>query len=279
MRSITSTGREHANTRSFSAEYTVAPAHTTWHLAETTPFENAATLPLAVMTAAIGLFVRLGLSVPPDNGIPASSNGKVIVINGASSSVGTFAVQLAKKAGYAIVGIAGQSGQVALDLGADKVVDYRHKSSEDLGAGVRDAVAALTGNTERGPIAIYDAVSTESTVEMLAYNVLDHYPSQRGTKITTVLPAHDGGEGLDSKTGVKIERTMVGTAHAEDADFAKKWYRIIGKWLDEGKFEPNQTKIMPHGLDSVKEGVHLLKDGKVNAVKLVYRIADSKCLS
>lgn len=37
-------------------------------------------------------------------------------------------------------------------------------------------------------------------------------------------------------------------------------------------------KLLPHGLDSVAEGVQLLKEGKVNGEKLVYRIEDSKCL-
>ena len=231
------------------------------------------------MTAAIGLFVRLQLSAPPESGYPAPPNGKVIVINGASSSVGAFAIQLAKKAGYLVVGIAGQSAEYAASLGSDRVVDYRGKDNVALGLAVREAVTALTGNSTTGPVAVYDAVSTESTVEMLAYEVLDHYPSHPERKITTVLPAHDKGEGLHSKTGVQVERTMVGTAHSEDSEFAKKWYRIVGKWLDQGKFRANQVKLMPDGLDSVKEGVHLLKDNKVNAVKLVYRISDTRSLS
>ena len=232
-----------------------------------------------MMTAAIGLFVRLGLSTPPESGEPAISNGKTVVINGASSSVGAFAVQLAKKAGYSVVGIAGQSGAYATELGADKVVDYRGKDNKALGAAVREAVNALAGDEKTGPIAIYDAVSTDSTVEMLAYEVLDHYPSSTGRKITTVLPAHDKSEGLNSKTGVAVERTMVGTAHTEDSEFAKKWYRIVGRWLDEGKFKANKVKLMPNGLESVREGVHLLKDNKVNAVKLVYRVGDTPGLA
>jgi hypothetical protein len=73
---------------------------------------------------------------------------------------------------------------------------------------------------------------------------------------------------------------QVGTAHDfnADAEFARKWYRQIGKWLDEGSFKPNKVKLMPDGLDSVNEGVHLLKDGKIHGQKVVYRIADSKCL-
>lgn len=49
-------------------EYTVAPASTTFPIPENTSFEAAATLPLAVMTAAIGLFVVLGIPEPPKPG-------------------------------------------------------------------------------------------------------------------------------------------------------------------------------------------------------------------
>lgn len=49
-------------------EYTVAPASTTFQIPESISFEEAATLPLAVMTAAIGLFVVLGIPEPPKPG-------------------------------------------------------------------------------------------------------------------------------------------------------------------------------------------------------------------
>lgn len=80
------------------AEYTVAPAHTTFHLGPETAYEDAVTLPLAYMTAAIGLFVRLGL---PEPGEGHKQDGKdegkeSVLVWGASSTVGVFAVQLAK---------------------------------------------------------------------------------------------------------------------------------------------------------------------------------------
>lgn len=57
---------------------------------------------------------------------------KGIIINGASSSVGAFAVQLAKRAGLFVVGVAGSSKEYAKSLGADVIVDYRDHKGEDL---------------------------------------------------------------------------------------------------------------------------------------------------
>ncbi|OCB89337.1 GroES-like protein [Sanghuangporus baumii] len=47
------------------AQYTVAPAETTFPIPESTSFDEAATLPLAVGTAFIGLFKRLGIPEKP----------------------------------------------------------------------------------------------------------------------------------------------------------------------------------------------------------------------
>lgn len=152
------------------------------------------------MTAAIGLFRRLGLQEPPTTG-QGKAEG-VVVVNGASSSVGAFIVQLAKRAGYTVVGIAGQSADIPKELGADYIVDYRGKSAQDLGKAVKEAVA----KSGKKIVGVYDAVSTGSTVEMLAYEVLQ----PEGGKITTVLPAHDNGEGLTVKN-VTVDRTMVRT--------------------------------------------------------------------
>lgn len=61
-------------------EYSIAPAWTTFHLGPNTKLEEAATVPLAYMTAAIGLFARLGLPTPTS---PCTSTPPIsVLING-----------------------------------------------------------------------------------------------------------------------------------------------------------------------------------------------------
>ena len=56
-----------------------------------------------------------------------------VIVNGASSSVGAYAVQLAKRAGIFVVAIAGASWKYVDELGADVIVDYRkYKTPEEL---------------------------------------------------------------------------------------------------------------------------------------------------
>ena len=49
-------------------EYTVAPVSTTFLVPQSVSFDDAATLPLALATAFVGLFVTLGLPEPPRPG-------------------------------------------------------------------------------------------------------------------------------------------------------------------------------------------------------------------
>lgn len=122
-------------------EYSIALASLTFALGPNTSFEDAATLPLAVGTAFIGLYKRLEVKPLPDfSGSAKTDPHKPIVIYGASSSVGSFAVQLAKLSGLFVVGIAGAGGAYAKSLGADVVVDYRGKSSEQILEAVKGSI-------------------------------------------------------------------------------------------------------------------------------------------
>ena len=58
------------------AEYAVAPDWTTFHVPHNVSFEEAATIPLAGLTAAIALYVDMGLPAPFNSRQPAESGGK-----------------------------------------------------------------------------------------------------------------------------------------------------------------------------------------------------------
>jgi NADPH:quinone reductase len=69
------------------AEYAVGWQHTTFKIPNETSFEEAASLPLAAMTSAIGLHLRLGLPMPWR---PAKEETPLVVYGGASAVGGMY---------------------------------------------------------------------------------------------------------------------------------------------------------------------------------------------
>ena len=78
-------------------------------------FDEAASIPLAALTAWQGLFEKLHLE-----------SKETVLIHGAAGGVGGFAIQLAKgKNGFVIATASAEKGSYVRDLGADEVIDYR----------------------------------------------------------------------------------------------------------------------------------------------------------
>lgn len=139
--------------------YPVAPAALTAPIPSSISFHQACVLPLAISTAAYGLYQPLKLPVPPASASSApkpGSNG-VIVVWGGSSSVGCVTTQLATASGLAVVATASQKNfGFCKEMGAQKVVDY---NSGDV---VKEAVAAVKelGGSFKG---VYDAIGDDAT--------------------------------------------------------------------------------------------------------------------
>lgn len=246
------------------AEYAISPAHTTFHIPNKTTFEEAATIPLAAMTAAVGLYLRLGLPEPWH----ATSVATPIIVYGASGAVGAFTVKLAQASNiHPIIAIAGKGADYVEKLisreKGDTIVDYR-KGDSAIVFGIKEALKNA-GIDE--VIYAYDAISAHNSYQNIAQVLA------KNGKITLVNPSLDTSE---IPGNIEISKTTVGSSHAEAKDFAYVFFRLFSRGLQEGWFTPHPHQVIPGGLGGVQEGLANLKTGKVSAVKYVFEIADTK---
>ena len=117
------------------AGYVTAPERALILKPEKVSFEEAATLPLAGMTALQALRNKGNIQ-----------KGQKVLIVGSAGSVGPFAVQLAKYFGAEVTGVCSSKNMnQALSLGADHVIDY---TKEDfLNSDERyDLILGINGN-------------------------------------------------------------------------------------------------------------------------------------
>ena len=289
------------------AEYSLAPQHTTFHIPKQTSFEGKATsffdpaplpfsfahtsgtdnqmlawrteaaaIPLAAMTAVVGLYQHLALPQPWTLPPPNSQAREIpLVIYGASSSVGFYALQLARRSNiHPILAIAGRATDYVKNLidpaKGDVVVDYRD--------GEQAVLAALKKALEGRPPLRHalDAVSAGRSAKIIGRLFHEAGDGKTG-KFTFVSP------GNKEEVPEYVEQTMtfVGSVHRvpESKDLAYVYFRYIARGLRDGWFRGQRTEVVPGGLGGIQTGLENLKSGKASAVKYVYRIADTEGVS
>jgi len=102
---------------------------------ENIAFENAASLPLAAVTALIAL---------RDKGKIQAN--QTVLINGASGGIGTFAVQLAKHFKANVTGVCSSKNvDLVKSLGSDEVLDYKKQDIESVNSQF-DLILDFVGN-------------------------------------------------------------------------------------------------------------------------------------
>lgn len=252
-------------------EYAVAEQHATFHIPATTSFEEVSTIPLAAMTAAIGLFHHDQLALPA----PWSPAKQPIplVVYGASSAVGSYAVQLAQRANiHPLIAVAGKAAshvEKMIDRSkGDSIVDYR---DNDVPGAIRKALGSEHADSL---YYAYDAVSEKNSYIHLGEALAKSPAKQTGNaaKITLVLP---GRPYDDLAAHVEKHITSVGESHKGAVDFAYVYFRLIARGLQEGWFKPQPHEVIPGGLEGVQKGLENLRDGKASAIKYVFRIAET----
>jgi NADPH:quinone reductase-like Zn-dependent oxidoreductase len=246
-------------------------------------FEEGAVLPLAIATAACGLFLdhHLGLRTP--SLAPTKPTGKTVLIWGGSTSVGSCAIQLAAAAGYEVVTTASPKNfDYVRKLGASQVFDYndadvvdkivRYLNHRDMagalaiaaGSGGRciDVVSKCKGrkivSMASAPFPIDDAPLTKQFLWKLT-----KLPRLLGGFIGLAIRARLKGIATSSIWGTELMKGPLAKTMFED---------FLGPALQCGRIVPAPPPLVAgHALEAIPDAMALLRRG-VSARKVVVAI-------
>ncbi|KAK0233951.1 chaperonin 10-like protein [Armillaria fumosa] len=243
------------------------------------PLAAAATIPDNFVTSFHTLFNELDLLVPkafPSLEPPLSS--APILIYGAGSTSGQYAIQLLHAAGYKnIIVTASLKHHVYLaSLGATATIDYRSPS-------LAEDVAKAAGGDGKVVLAM-DCITVQGTIAKVAKVI-----SQTGT-VALLLPVKEGdnvrGEGdapmhfeipegrspFLKSVNVRGVRTFLYQENAFQKENVMP--KILPQLLEKGIIQPNRVHLLDQGTfkERVAVGLDLLRHNKVSGEKLVVKI-------
>lgn len=245
---------------------------------------EAATLPLAFMTAALGLYYNLRLPLPWH----PSTTPTPLIIYGGASAVGAFAIKLAALSNiHPIIAVAGRGASFVETLidraRGDAIVDYRN-GNDAIVTGIRHAVQ--NAGLEKAEYA-FDAITAQNSWRNIA-DALDPHG------VITFTLYDWQGQGLPQT--LRLSQTHVGCVHEptqkehEQVDLARSqamttvlgtrefghcWYRLLSRGLTQGWMTPHPFEVVEGGLNGVETALQDMKAGKNTAVKYVLRVGDT----
>ncbi|QIW96703.1 hypothetical protein AMS68_002221 [Peltaster fructicola] len=222
--------------------YSVLPGERVAKIPSSMSFEQAAVLPLAISTAADGLYKSasegmLGLPYPTADTKPSN---KVLVVYGGSSSVGAITIQLATASGARVIALASERNfQFDSDV-VDKVVNAVQKLGGDF-------------------VGVYDAISLEDQSYHITVPILDKLG--KGNLAVTLPPPKQS-----------LKSGKAGNVFAITKTTDPVWNDFVEPALASGKLRAIPPPlVVGSGLEAVQKGCDENKKG-VSAKKVVIKL-------
>ncbi|MDP3853458.1 NAD(P)H-quinone oxidoreductase [Phenylobacterium sp.] len=227
------------------AQYAVCDARHALPIPEGLDFVQAAALPETVFTVFANVFEHGSLK-----------SGETLMVHGATSGIGTTAIQMGRAAGAKVIATARGAAKAAeaLSLGADVAVD----------AGAEDFAEVAKANG--GCDVVLDMVGGD-------YFAKDLEALKTGGRIVFIA-AQAGGEVNLSIMRLMQKRALVtgSTLRPRDADekarLAAEIERVVWPWIAAGKVKPMVDKTFPLA-QAAAAHAHLESGGHVGKVMLV----------
>ncbi|KAJ7438450.1 hypothetical protein FB451DRAFT_1378187 [Mycena latifolia] len=209
-------------------QYALADVRLTAKIPANVDYDSASSFPVAGNTAAGALYGQLKFTDPWLGGEGAYKGEKIVILGG-SSSVGSYAIQLAVLSGLEAITTASPAHFDYLkSIGASAVID---RSATD----VADQILAAAG----GPL--------------LGVEIL-----QSQGKLVLVLPTEPSTKAAADAKDI----TMLGTYGAAGWYLSERFWDAIEGYFERGVVKFNRATVLPGGLRAWEEGLDLHRQGK-----------------
>ncbi|TEA15988.1 Uncharacterized protein C8034_v001010 [Colletotrichum sidae] len=244
--------------------------------------QEAVTVPTNLITVFHAATADLGLEFPwprPEGWAPKEKDTPILVW-GAASSVGVYAVQVFRHWGYRnVLAVASEKHHPYLkELGTRETFSYRD-------ADVTDRLLKFVG--ERGVPFVLDCIgSVEGTLRPLTKI------AERGTKVAVMLPVivKDATDDEAPEYEMDVSQVLVGEwaegvelrgvrthFYLKNEFYKEKMQReIVPKLLEDGIIKPNKQKIVEGAtmLERAQKAIELLRRKDPSGERLVWKVSD-----
>ncbi|KAL0263052.1 Zinc-binding oxidoreductase alcohol dehydrogenase [Diplodia seriata] len=246
------------------AQHTLVDEKIAFKVPPSVPKEQAATMPLAVATAWLALFSKTSLCIPRNGGEPRHK----VLVWGGSSSVGQYAIQLAKLSGIEVITTCSPKHfDHVKRLGASHVADYR---SADVVDQIRRVAPDL--------MYVFDTIGSKDSSRLGSRAV-----GGAGGTLCTVRPGLANTE--ETADGVTLTDVLVWTAFLKEHSYGKFYwpaseadhalaaelFEKLPAWLESKSVVPNKAHVL-EGLESLPHGFEMHRKQEISGFKVVYHI-------
>lgn len=249
-------------------QYTKIPAALLGRTPKNISDDEAGGISLATVAATVGIYDKTGhgLKAPWDEGGEQAGKGKAVVVIGGSSSVGQYAIQLAKLSGFEriVTNSSAKHLEYLKSLGADVVLDrFTHNSPEDF----KDAVGDVPLDF------VFDTISEKDT-QILAVKTLGATKTENSHVILVLGEDPDALElGQSQEPKVELKRIIGGGSNPALRYLSEPLFKHLGGedgYIAKGRYAPNRPLVVEGGLNGIEEAFARNKQG-VSGVKVVIR--------
>ncbi|KAJ5710506.1 oxidoreductase [Penicillium malachiteum] len=252
------------------AEYVIAKGDIQMRIPDSMCFEAACTLGVGLMTVGQNLYKSLQLPLPGQkqdlgSGQEEWKSPGMILINGGATATGSLAIQFANLSGLQVIATCSEANRsFVCERGAEIVLDYHDDNAGNQINEITDDALEM----------VLDTISTPQSSSLCATAI-----SSGGGSYNALLDVRCPRSDVDTEVSMAYE--MVGEPYQmsgkyfdgspESLAYAASWIDRIESLLD-GQIRPHPYQILPGGLEEIPTGLQLLREGKVRARKLVYRV-------